>query len=152
MDDPQELVDDMITYFELGEEKYNQAKERLEEIEDELKDLRHILELCQLSASDMIQLAVEQKALLEERREMIQQKKLFRDIAQTFQHNRQFKQNLESLKQDIDRKKQTNEAKTYNTRRRHDLANKFANNNNRIVKIDDRIEEMKESLEANNAV
>lgn len=138
------IVDDTIYYIETVKNRYEYSLRRIPELQTEVSDIQHILELNNHDAVALVKLAKELKNVLQERRRLKCESERLKPLYELFCRYDKLNSELRRAQRDVDRIIEVQENRSYVPRIRTDLEPS-------LLKKKNDLEKLKQVMERRNA-
>lgn len=129
------IVDDTIYYIEAVKNRYEFSLKRIPELQTEISDIQHILELNNHDAVALVKLAKELKNVLQERRRLKCELERLNPLYDLFCRYDKLENDLKRAQKDVERIIQVQENRSYVPRIRTDLEPSLLKKKNDLKKL-----------------
>lgn len=151
-----EVLTDMLNYFDNINNQYKYYQQRKQEFEDFDKDVRHIYELADIDAIDMMKLASEYRKLTKERRNILDYNRYLCCMHGLFEKHKDFFQEIEYVLGQLKKIENENENRKYYAKSKvgQQLIDKFSKKTDCLVTTPDesKLLKLKDAIEMKNCV
>jgi len=138
------IVDDTIYYIEAVKNRYEFSLKRIPELQTEISDIQHILELNNHDAVALVKLAKELKNVLQERRRLKCESEQLKPLYELFCKYDKLDCELKRAQKDVDRIIEVQDNRRFTPRIRNDLMPA-------LLKKESNLEKLKYVMEMRNA-
>lgn len=129
------IVDDTIYYIETVKDRYEFSLKRIPELQTEISDIQHILELNSHDAVALVKLAKELKNVLQERRRLKCESERLKPLYELFCKYDKLDSELKRVQRDVDRIIEVQENRRFSPRIRADLEPSLLKKKNDLKKL-----------------
>ena len=152
MEKYKEILEDILNNLDLLKNEYEYYKKEKEKLNDVHKDGRHIIEIANMDAIDMMTFTSKYRKKLRKRRKVIDNYQILRKIIKTFDDD--FIEDTKKLYKKINYKIDAKNNRKYQARSKEgqELIDEFSKENDDLVKSPnkDDLEELKNKMEMRN--